>query len=400
VSGTLPLGNGGTGSTAFTAGSVIFSNGTILTQDNAKLFWDDTNNSFGIGTASPGYAQHILTSTNGGEYFTIMNASSGTGASAAFQALNDTSNAVYLAITGTGYTDLPSFSNTAFINTSSGVPFVFYIGGAERARVSASGNLAIGTTTFPGTGVACLIFGDGTAPSSMGSNTAGLYADDVSGTVRMFGIDEAGVTGALAMASGPLTGGRVALVGANGLLTDDADLTFATDTLTVTKIGTTSLTGTTTAVGRLLVPMGEVGYFSTTGTAVAITTVSDGSTNMVVIAPATTLLNDSGFDNGGADNGRLRYTGTVTKMFHVAGTVSIAPDAANDVFVLGLAKTGTVDATCKILQKMAVASDTQSMALHCMMELATNDYVEVYAGNTTDADDIVIKSLNIFAMGM
>lgn len=39
--------------TTYTAGSIPFSNGTILTQDNANLFWDDTNNRLGIGTATP-----------------------------------------------------------------------------------------------------------------------------------------------------------------------------------------------------------------------------------------------------------------------------------------------------------------------------------------------------------
>ena len=44
---------GGTGSTSFTAGSLVFSNGTILTQDNASLFYDDTNNRLGLGTVTP-----------------------------------------------------------------------------------------------------------------------------------------------------------------------------------------------------------------------------------------------------------------------------------------------------------------------------------------------------------
>ena len=37
----------------FTAGSVIFSDGTLLAEDNANLFWDDTNNRLGIGTNAP-----------------------------------------------------------------------------------------------------------------------------------------------------------------------------------------------------------------------------------------------------------------------------------------------------------------------------------------------------------
>jgi hypothetical protein len=38
---------------ALTSGSVLFSNGTTIAQDNANLFWDDTNNRLGIGTNAP-----------------------------------------------------------------------------------------------------------------------------------------------------------------------------------------------------------------------------------------------------------------------------------------------------------------------------------------------------------
>ena len=51
--GTVSVGGGGTGNISFTSGSVIFSNGTILTEDNANFFWDDTLNNLGLGTTSP-----------------------------------------------------------------------------------------------------------------------------------------------------------------------------------------------------------------------------------------------------------------------------------------------------------------------------------------------------------
>jgi hypothetical protein len=38
---------------SLTSGSVLFSNGTTIAQDNSNFFWDDTNNRLGIGTASP-----------------------------------------------------------------------------------------------------------------------------------------------------------------------------------------------------------------------------------------------------------------------------------------------------------------------------------------------------------
>lgn len=50
----VPIADGGTNNTsAYTAGSVVFSDGSKLTQDNASLFFDDTNNRLGIGTAVP-----------------------------------------------------------------------------------------------------------------------------------------------------------------------------------------------------------------------------------------------------------------------------------------------------------------------------------------------------------
>jgi hypothetical protein len=51
--GTIGVGYGGTGtSTAFTTGSVVFAGASgVYTQDNANLFWDDTNDCLGVGTA-------------------------------------------------------------------------------------------------------------------------------------------------------------------------------------------------------------------------------------------------------------------------------------------------------------------------------------------------------------
>lgn len=65
--GVLSPAGGGTGaSSAFTQGSVIFAGPSgVYAQDNANLFWDNTNKRLGVGTASPSYAMDIQkTSTN------------------------------------------------------------------------------------------------------------------------------------------------------------------------------------------------------------------------------------------------------------------------------------------------------------------------------------------------
>jgi len=48
---------------ALTSGSILFSNGSTIAQDNANLFWDDTNNRLGIGTATPSARLHLVSGT-------------------------------------------------------------------------------------------------------------------------------------------------------------------------------------------------------------------------------------------------------------------------------------------------------------------------------------------------
>lgn len=73
LGGTLGVANGGTGTTTqFTAGSVVFAGASgVYSQDNANLFWDDTNNRLGIGTSSPGVKLDVagdIRSTSGNIY--------------------------------------------------------------------------------------------------------------------------------------------------------------------------------------------------------------------------------------------------------------------------------------------------------------------------------------------
>lgn len=58
VSGTLAIGNGGTGQTSFTAGYIHF--GSFSTTSN--LFWDNTNARLGLNNSSPGYTGDFYSS--------------------------------------------------------------------------------------------------------------------------------------------------------------------------------------------------------------------------------------------------------------------------------------------------------------------------------------------------
>jgi Chaperone of endosialidase len=60
VSGTLPIANGGTAQTSFTAGQILF--GSFSTSSN--LYWDNSNVRLGIGTSSPSYNIDIIQTAN------------------------------------------------------------------------------------------------------------------------------------------------------------------------------------------------------------------------------------------------------------------------------------------------------------------------------------------------
>lgn len=73
VTGVLPVGNGGTGtSTVFTQGSVVFAGASgVYSQNNSNLFWDNTNIRLGIGTnslTSRFTVSENNTATNAGNY--------------------------------------------------------------------------------------------------------------------------------------------------------------------------------------------------------------------------------------------------------------------------------------------------------------------------------------------
>jgi hypothetical protein len=141
LGGTLGVANGGTGTaTAFTAGSVVFAGASgVYSQDNANLFWDNSNDRLGIGTATPLVRLHvaggtgILVSGNGASGFNYA------------QFSNDVSNGVAIGVggsTASGWTQ-----NLAAVFNASNNPLAFGTNNLERMRITAAGDVGIGTST-------------------------------------------------------------------------------------------------------------------------------------------------------------------------------------------------------------------------------------------------------------
>jgi hypothetical protein len=122
---------------SFTAGSVIFSNGTTLAQDNTNFFWDDTANTLltsGAGTAGIVDRFTIASSGNGG---------AGRGTALVIQAPGS-ANAVSVArIVGTQEGAASTATSATFrIETANSSAVM-----TERLRIHNDGNISVGSTT-------------------------------------------------------------------------------------------------------------------------------------------------------------------------------------------------------------------------------------------------------------
>jgi hypothetical protein len=152
VTGTLPFGNGGTGATGFTTGSVIYSSGSALTEDPTRLYYSSLNHFLGIGNNSP---QNRLSVTGG-----LSVGSSG------YNVTAPTNGAIIEGNVGIGTTSpgsLLSIGNTNGINFSTATSTFSTTGGI---------NLTSGCFAVNGT---CITGGGGGGSGTVNSGTTGQF---------------------------------------------------------------------------------------------------------------------------------------------------------------------------------------------------------------------------------
>ncbi len=168
----------------------VDAKGRITSASNVLITDTGITQLTGDATAGPGSGSQVLTLANSG-----VSANTYGSATTVPVFTVDVKGRV-TAVTNTGITGLLSGL------TSGRVPFAssatalsddtaFQWDNTAKTLKLTTGNLLVGATA-PTTGTLAIILGDGTVPATMASNTAGLYANDVSGTVQLFGINEAG----------------------------------------------------------------------------------------------------------------------------------------------------------------------------------------------------------------
>jgi len=121
---------------------------------------------------------------------------------------------------------------------------------------------------------------------------------------------------------------------------------------------------------------------------------------MVKVDPVTSFSGNADFDNGGANDGQLRYIGAEDRTLIVTATMTVSPDNANDTIVIGINTGVSVDASSKVIQRLGGVGLFDSVTSHFIVSVSQNDTLEVYVGNMTGTDDFTVHSLNISAIGM
>ena len=99
-------------------------------------------------------------------------------------------------------------------------------------------------------------------------------------------------------------------------------------------------------------------------------------------------------------NNRLRYTGTPTRWFTIDVSISVISASAAKVFAFFINKNGSQEATSEINHKHVIAADVLTVSMTHHLQLATNDYVEVFLENNTDSSNLTLNKMIMTAQGI
>ena len=180
---------------------VLTSDG--LTVDTNTLHVDATNNRVGIGTSSPDSLLDLDTGSAGATALTMQ----ANGVTSARLQLG-------LGMFSTGFPAIVGTANGLDLGTSASAPTRFFTNSAEAARIDASGNLLVGTTSTTLTGNAGFTYQGGiTTTSNNGSLSAIMNRNTNDGEIVQFRKDNSTV-GSIGTNSSRLTIGN----GDTGLL--------------------------------------------------------------------------------------------------------------------------------------------------------------------------------------
>ena len=132
------------------------------------------------------------------------------------------------------------------------------------------------------------------------------------------------------------------------------------------------------------------------------TTTTLTTQNLWYKVAGTTSATNTGIrvDNTTTSN-KLIYKGTTTTHFHVVSNHDFTCSANNQLLEFELRKNGTVSAPVPVGRKVSTGTDQGAMSVHTDTMLDTDDYIELWARNTTSSGTtITVVNMYLFIMGM
>ncbi|HLO37821.1 MAG TPA: hypothetical protein VK173_05005 [Lacibacter sp.] len=92
---------------------------------------------------------------------------------------------------------------------------------------------------------------------------------------------------------------------------------------------------------------------------------------------------------------RLVYDGIKTRRFSVVGSVSVTAQSANKYFSFYIYKNGVKLPESEQAMRLSTGVDKGSLTITCTVQLSTNDYIEIWAANTSDGSSMTVETLNL-----
>jgi hypothetical protein len=284
---------------------VLFSNGSTIAQDNANFFWDDTNNRFGIGTATPSFSLDVVKA--GANAIRAYNSDSGS-VDAYFIAQNTTTAALF----GTNNVG-------PYLYTASALDMQFYTSAIERMRIFSDGNILIGS-----------------------SLTNAGYKLDVSGTGRFTGA----LTGTSASFSSVVLAGGATNIDSSLAVQVSSAGTGTQKWIGINKnnsygliIGYNEIAGGLSGVGAYIRQITSDPMFFVVSN--SITALTLAPTGAATFAGSVTALNYYGTDNANLIAENTNTNGTVLTL-NSKGTVGIIKLQTNSTDRLTLSASGNL----------------------------------------------------------
>lgn len=124
-----------------------------------------------------------------------------------------------------------------------------------------------------------------------------------------------------------------------------------------------------------------------------VTTTTIGATNTPtkVLGTTTSASITQKFTN---TNNRAAYVGSLTRQFIITATLSLESGNNNQIGCY-IAKNGSVSLDSEVYGTTSGTGRAENITIQTLVELSTNDYIEIYVENSTAISNILVTDLNV-----